>query len=309
MRQVLLSVVLAFLACQVSLLAQPEKPLTDTDIVETVKAEFQESFIIKVIEERPTAFDTSTEALVTLREWNVGEKILEAMLAAERRKAPGRQQVPKRPAISQEPQGAAGAVPLKKLGTTEVNFCGDVTYDLPGPRASIWVPTTGAFSQSRARKVLPIGGAGLGVSLTRVVGIYADVAYRNGGHAKAGVGSYSAQAKEWTLESGAGVRLQYPSKSRVRSYFNVGAGLHHGSISARYNLPGGSTIESLSCNAAHLNYGGGLRILARNHCGLRFAVDGCGLRGFKTSSGLSGNVQSALAPGGVLPQCETAPRL
>jgi len=81
---VLLSVALAMV---VSLaLAQGKKPLTNDDVLQMVKAGFQESMIIKAIEANDTNFDVSFQPLMDLKNAGVSQPIIEAMLAAEAKK-------------------------------------------------------------------------------------------------------------------------------------------------------------------------------------------------------------------------------
>src|ERR1700745_3148331 len=69
--------------------AQTKKPLTNDDVVQMVKAGFQESMIVKAIEANDANFDVSVQALVDLKNAGVSQPIIEAMLAAEaRKKAP-----------------------------------------------------------------------------------------------------------------------------------------------------------------------------------------------------------------------------
>ena len=69
--------------------AQTKKPLTNDDVLQMVKAGFQESMILKAIEANDTNFDVSVQALMDLKNAGVSQAIIEAMLAAEaKKKAP-----------------------------------------------------------------------------------------------------------------------------------------------------------------------------------------------------------------------------
>jgi hypothetical protein len=59
-----------------------KKPLTNEDVVRMVKAGLAESTIFLAIEQNPTDFDTTPDALISLRGQGVSEKVLDAMLAA-----------------------------------------------------------------------------------------------------------------------------------------------------------------------------------------------------------------------------------
>ena len=70
-------------------LAQTKKPLANDDILQMVKAGFEQSMIVKAIEANETNFDVSVQALMDLKSAGVNQAVIEAMLAAEaRKKAP-----------------------------------------------------------------------------------------------------------------------------------------------------------------------------------------------------------------------------
>ena len=100
-----------------SAIAQTKKPLTNDDVLQMVKAGFDEGTIIKAFEANETAFDTSLEGLLTLKNAGVSEKIINAMLAAEARKRGPSQPTPTSdgappPAVAS--QSAAPGPPPKK---------------------------------------------------------------------------------------------------------------------------------------------------------------------------------------------------
>jgi hypothetical protein len=61
--------------------AQP-KPLVNADIVKMVKAGLEEDTIVLAIQNKPTAFETSPEELIRLKEEGVSQAVLKAMLNA-----------------------------------------------------------------------------------------------------------------------------------------------------------------------------------------------------------------------------------
>ena len=61
--------------------AQP-KPLVNADIVKMVKAGLAENTIVLAIQNKPSAFDTSPEELIRLKEQGVSQAVLNAMLNA-----------------------------------------------------------------------------------------------------------------------------------------------------------------------------------------------------------------------------------
>jgi len=59
-----------------------KKPLTNADVVSMVKAGLAESTIVLAIQRAPTDFDTSPEALASLKNQGLTQKVLDAMLTA-----------------------------------------------------------------------------------------------------------------------------------------------------------------------------------------------------------------------------------
>jgi hypothetical protein len=62
--------------------AQQKKPLTNSDVVEMVKAGLDEPTILMAIQVSPSQFDLSVQALINLKSQNVSETLIRAMLAA-----------------------------------------------------------------------------------------------------------------------------------------------------------------------------------------------------------------------------------
>jgi hypothetical protein len=73
-----LSVILTF--------AQTRKPTTNQDVLQMVKAGFQESVIIKAIGANETNFDVSPQALIDLKNAGVSQNTIESMIDATARK-------------------------------------------------------------------------------------------------------------------------------------------------------------------------------------------------------------------------------
>src|SRR5713101_5639221 len=126
---VLLSVALAMV---VSLaLAQGKKPLTNDDVLQMVKAGFQESMIIKTIEANDANFDASVQALMDLKNTGVSQAIIEAMLAAEARKkvAPAASVPVKDPAVGSAAPADSSTTKLLLKEQTELalKFAADLT--------------------------------------------------------------------------------------------------------------------------------------------------------------------------------------
>jgi hypothetical protein len=62
--------------------AEDKKPLTNADVIRMVKAGLAESTIVLSIQHSPAVFDTSPEALISLKRLGVTQKVLDAMLTA-----------------------------------------------------------------------------------------------------------------------------------------------------------------------------------------------------------------------------------
>lgn len=65
-----------------------DKPLTNPDIIKMIKAELGEETIVQAIQNGPSDFDTSTDALILLKKEGASQKILNAILAAKTPKSP-----------------------------------------------------------------------------------------------------------------------------------------------------------------------------------------------------------------------------
>jgi len=85
-KQVLFACLICLLAVAVGA-AQGTKPLTNDDVVQMVKAGFDEGTTIAAIDAADPAFDTSVPGLMALKTAGVSEKVIAAMLGATKRKA------------------------------------------------------------------------------------------------------------------------------------------------------------------------------------------------------------------------------
>jgi hypothetical protein len=70
-------------------LAQTQKPLTNADIINMTSQGFEAALIVRDIQSSSTDFDTSTQALINLKNAGVDKSVLEAMLAAQSAKPTG----------------------------------------------------------------------------------------------------------------------------------------------------------------------------------------------------------------------------
>jgi hypothetical protein len=75
-----LIVVLIYMA---SSLSAQNKPMTNTDILDMVKAGLSENTIVLSVERSPANYDTSTQGLIALSKANVSNKIIDAMVKAQ----------------------------------------------------------------------------------------------------------------------------------------------------------------------------------------------------------------------------------
>lgn len=83
-------ILLATMVCLVAVAlasAQAQKPLTNEDVVQMVKAGFDEGTTITAIDAAEPNFDTSVQGLMALKAAGVSEKVIAAMLNATKRKA------------------------------------------------------------------------------------------------------------------------------------------------------------------------------------------------------------------------------
>ena len=70
-------------------LAGDDKPLTNADVLKMAKSQFDEDTLLSVIDSHPAQFDTSPDALVELKQGGVGERVIRAMIAANKRPTDG----------------------------------------------------------------------------------------------------------------------------------------------------------------------------------------------------------------------------
>src|ERR1700688_94361 len=65
---------------------QPQKPLTNDDVVKMVKAGLPEGTIVSAIQATATNFDISPDALISLKNAGATQPVMDAMIAAESNK-------------------------------------------------------------------------------------------------------------------------------------------------------------------------------------------------------------------------------
>ncbi|HXR38414.1 MAG TPA: hypothetical protein VN776_04955 [Terracidiphilus sp.] len=121
----LTSLLLCVLSATLLALGQTKKPLTNDDVVQMVKAGFDEATIVKAIQANETNFDASVDALVALRTAGASKPIIDAMLEAEARKkdtAPSANDPNAQPAMSNSPPEPASKLMLKEGTEVKLKF-------------------------------------------------------------------------------------------------------------------------------------------------------------------------------------------
>jgi hypothetical protein len=88
------SLLIPFIAVFI-LTSASQKPLNNQDLVDMTRAGVDEATIVKTIETKPTAFDTSVQALIALKKAGVSDKVLSAIVS--------RQQSDREDATSKQP--------------------------------------------------------------------------------------------------------------------------------------------------------------------------------------------------------------
>lgn len=73
---------IAACVCVLTGAQRSQKPLTNADVVEMVKAGLAEDTIVLTIERSASDFDTSPPALIALKQNGVSQKIMDAMIKA-----------------------------------------------------------------------------------------------------------------------------------------------------------------------------------------------------------------------------------
>jgi hypothetical protein len=109
--------------------AQTQKPLTNTDIINMTAQGFDAALIVKDIQSSNTDFDTSPQALITLKNAGVDKSVLEAMLAAQAAKPSGNVEAARSgtPADASQPTCSANNGCLLKEGVqVSLKFAADL---------------------------------------------------------------------------------------------------------------------------------------------------------------------------------------
>ncbi len=102
------SLLLVLLALAITAGNAQTKPLTNNDIVQMTKASFDEQTIVKAIQAHETAFDTSVDAMVSLKDAGVTKTVIEAMLDAQAKNRSGSQPAPSKQEEAVKPTTAGG---------------------------------------------------------------------------------------------------------------------------------------------------------------------------------------------------------
>lgn len=130
MLRILISVFLPFLGLLI--LAQPSfsqqpKPLTNSDVIKMVKSGVPESVIVLSIQTNPTDFDVSANGLIALQKAAVSQKVMTAILTAQKNKQTD---------VSVSPAGAPPAPGPPPGGPPAPATAGPVSVSPPTPAAA-----------------------------------------------------------------------------------------------------------------------------------------------------------------------------
>ena len=130
----LTSLLLFVLSATLLTLGQTKKPLTNNDVIQMVRAGFDEATIVKAIQANETNFDASVDALVALKTAGASKPIIDAMLEAEARKkdaasavvpadaTPSANDPNAQPAMSNSPPEPASKLVLKEGTEVKLKF-------------------------------------------------------------------------------------------------------------------------------------------------------------------------------------------
>jgi hypothetical protein len=180
-----------------------------------------------------------------------------------------------------------------KAGTLELALYGGGTFDLPGAAGE-----AGLFdSQSAAndslqykpgRKINPLAGGSLAVSLAKILWVYGDYFYVFPDRTSASVSLFDSTGLTTTSRhywnGDGGIELMFPTVQRVVPYLDGGVGILHqdyDTTSAYTNVDqgngqSGNTYRALAVvnNIFTPHIGGGVRIFIKERSGFRFGVTG-----------------------------------
>jgi hypothetical protein len=133
--------------------AQSKKPLTNDDIIQMVKAGFAEQTILGAIKANDTAFDTSVQGLMALKNAGVSQPITDAVLSAEALKRAGSQP-------STQPSASPVIAPSASGGTANPLLQQADDLDRQANEAA-------AKAQEQEQKAQNLGSSGIGGLLSR----------------------------------------------------------------------------------------------------------------------------------------------
>ena len=124
--------------------AQSKPPLIDSDIVQMVSSGFQEEMVIGSISASEVNFDVSPSALLGLKKANVSDKIIQAMLEAEKKSRDDAARLATRPAATYASSSRIGVmgVPIMSSGAQAPAQLPKVTLIVGGRRIPMQASTT-----------------------------------------------------------------------------------------------------------------------------------------------------------------------
>lgn len=144
------SLLLVLLALAITAGNAQTKPLTNDDIVQMTKAGFDEQTIVKAIQAHETAFDTSVDAMVSLKNAGVTKTVIEAMLDVQAKNKSGSQPAPPKPEEAVKP--ATASAPAHGQAATSEDWPAELTGMLR--EVGIYYKQDGKFARLYGRPVV-----------------------------------------------------------------------------------------------------------------------------------------------------------
>jgi len=160
---------------------EAKKPLTNADVIRMAQSGWEEGIIVDTIEASKTEFDISVDALDQLKQAGVSQKVIKAMLEAEKRKTASAQPATNPPSPPQQPyalliEGEAQTnLPTARTQVAQAKAKGNDLASLAtdaavgsvltqaAATAAAHAATSVAIATGSAMAAVPILGVGVGV--------------------------------------------------------------------------------------------------------------------------------------------------
>jgi hypothetical protein len=182
-----------------------------------------------------------------------------------------------------------------KAGTIEMTLYGGGTFDLPGAASYAGLfdnsnSTNSVLKYEAGRKINPLVGGSLALSLAKILWAYGDYSYVVPDRTSANVALFNSTGVTTTnrhyWDANGGFQLMFPTVQRVVPYLEVGLGILH----QNYDTSSAYTNIVISSNPTRTgntsrthpvvnsiltpHVGGGVRIFVKERSGFKFSVDG-----------------------------------